>query len=173
MTRRGFTYVEMSIVVVLLALLATALVVRMTAVRAGEDWRSFKMKFEALTRRVREHAIETASTLTLRYEDADRRIVAELGEGDTRNWFVELPEAVDATRFVHRFADTAGSEWIAEFYGDGSATPSGIEFDTGYGGVESIEIDPNRGLGKFVAGALPDRTAERWQAGELEQRVGP
>jgi type II secretory pathway pseudopilin PulG len=188
--KRGFTFIEASVVVMLIVIAAvfiTPSFSRMKADRARDDFKNGLPNVVALAR---ETAIINGSAVDLQYDENDNQmqIVAAssqngssvlsstpqmtssgINSGSTPSFTEKLPTDVNATDFkMPSETTTTTAAWSVRFYPDGTAEPAGIEFnykDDSY----SLVVNANA-WGKVVSGGIPDLTADKWAAGTYVQR---
>ena len=171
--RKGFTLLELIIVVTLIALFAIAIVPNVLNQQRSGQLRSFYSGARRIVSTARETAISQKTTVTLTYDDADGRLVLSRKEADsdqaTELAHLNVPGELQASGFRVGTADTNSGEWSIAFYSDGTSDGGGLSFDRG-NGPRSLAITTT-GYCKLVDGELPDTSTEKWEAGSYEQRL--
>lgn len=181
-TSRGFTLIEMTVVVTILAMMAALIVPNLVAVRRGQQARELEAALLRLPTEARNEARRSGTAVTLRMEGEtlvmERAPLTEDGiadpEADPESIRrVDLPEGVrlDAARQARENIDTASWSWVV--YPDGSADAGGLEFAQGDGAENRRTLLLPAGPAeeaRWQDGPLAEETEERWTAGELEAR---
>jgi len=72
--RRGFTYVELVVVVAIIAVVSALIVPRMASIRQGQDERAFRAGLRDLASQARSRAIETGDIVTLAYDKSTSKV---------------------------------------------------------------------------------------------------
>ena len=171
--RRGFTLVEMTVVISVLALMAALVVPNMVAIKRSQDLRDLEASLLRAPAEARNEARKTRQPVTLRVEgDA---LVMERGASDEEEEAEEVKRVVFGERLRIESAQIAGepidvASWQWAAYPDGSADTGGLEFVEGEA-RKSLVLSGDRSA-RWVEGELPQMTEDRWPAGELEQRGG-
>lgn len=180
---RGFTLIELGAVVVVMALFATAVAVRVNAAQRGAEIRQFQMELVGLVEQGRARAVgsrrDVALTLDVdanrvRLEWADEDLTAAPTPGrPTPSTGALASVAVPAEARLNRAEAPDGSEdtrsFRARFFQDGTAERARIEFRFG-DDARVFELVEETGLGRWVSGELTERVDERWEAGDWERR---
>lgn len=170
-SKRGFTLIELSVVILVLALVAATVTPRLLALRRGDDVRRFKLALPALAGEARDLAHRTGQSVVLRHEPAVNSF--SLSTSDEQPDSLGRPIRVPAGMTVQRARVGAqefdSGEFEVRFFADGTAQEGGIEFLIG-GARWSFVVDGNTGLGTWREGELPASDAERWPAGDFEIR---
>ena len=168
--RRGFTLIELSVIIVLLALFAAIVAPNMLAIKRSRAQLDREAAILRLPQEARNEAQERRTPIALRLEEDALVMETEPAEGEDAQTIKQVSftgMAVETTQLNGESTDTSSWRWVA--YPDGSADTGGVEFSLN-GSQKSLEL-PRFGDAKWLRGALPDVQQERWQAGELEQRV--
>ncbi len=174
--RRGFTLIETGAVIFVIALLATSVAVSLHHADSGRRERTFEAEVVRLSQEARLRAIASGRPVELAFEESARRFeLRETGaEGDSRiTLSAVMPDGLSANRFELDGESASSGVWTLRHYPDGTCDDGGIEFSGARGSEVSIVFDRRSGSAKSIDGALPDRSGERWAAGELERRGGP
>jgi Tfp pilus assembly protein FimT len=170
---RGFTYVELSVIIVVLALLAALVMPRLATVRDSVD---AKLNLDAVQRmasRARELAIQGSRPVTMAYSESDAQF--ELRQTDENGdsavvSSVPLHPAFEVSRLRTGVNELTGSDWTLTFYADGTSDGGAVELSEG-GITRTLVIGAKSGLSAWQAGAMPASEADRWPAGEYERRA--
>lgn len=166
-TRRGFTLIELSVAIVVLALLSALVAPRLVALRSGQETRAAKFAIRDLAKDARMRAVQEGVTVVVRGSRPDRiemvRVGATEGE-ETVIRSLDLPEGVRLGT-----GEGASSEWEIRFFGDGRAEGRGVEIEHD-GALDSVLVAAN-GSVVLREGGLPQATTETWPAGENERRL--
>lgn len=169
---RAFTLVEVSVVVLLLAMFAALTVPRLAAFQKGNQLRQFRMNLAKLVAQAKATAMESGTTCVLRFEESGDRFELARTSVDADETVIQtlaLPGEVQIASSRAGGQDT-GVNWEASFYPDGSATEGGVRIDWG-DSEESLIINGRTGTAVWSSDEIPDASTTRWQAGEIEQRV--
>lgn len=167
--------IELSVAIVVLALLSAIVAPRLVAVRSGQEARGVKFAIRELAREARLRALQEGETVFLRIEGNGERV--ELVRSARRNGegqesvirSVEVPSSVDFPRLRLGQSESGESEWEFRFYADGRADGGGLEIEHD-GAVDSVLIDSD-GTVTLFEGPLPEDVKDSWPAGENEQRL--
>ncbi len=167
--RRGYTLVEMSVVVMIIALLAAAVVPNLVSLKTGRELRQFRTDLRQLAAQARESAISTGAELEMSFASGQFTIQSPATDSTVQPKQLAVPDAVTTNRFELAGADAAEGDWKLRFYPDGTTDGGGVELREGQDAF-ALQIKKN-GETTLIDGALPDATTDRWQAGEHEQRL--
>jgi prepilin-type N-terminal cleavage/methylation domain-containing protein len=171
--KKGFTLIEISVVIVLLALLAALIMPNLVAVKASRERNAFRSELRRLAVSAREDAILRSSIRVLRYEDGSNAFltstVSEDGTPADSGRSVALPEGVRVDSFRVGAREVAGGEWEMRFQIDGSTEGGGVELSDG-AFVYSLRFAED-GTVRLLEEELPNLSDERWSAGSYEQRT--
>lgn len=174
MRQRGFTLIELTVVIVVLMLFASVVVPNLSAQKAGRERRAFLESARRIALDARSEAIERGATVTLRYEEGQKemkleREAAEQNEEAEEIRTVALPEDFSLQNFrVGKESVTAG-DWQVRFFADGTSDGGAVELDEN-GDIQSLIVD-KRGNATLESGSLPEETDERWPVGDYERRA--
>jgi prepilin-type N-terminal cleavage/methylation domain-containing protein len=171
---RGFTLVEMTVVVAVLAMLAAVVLPRFIALEAGQESRDFASALMRLGTDARLIAIETGQQVEVTFdEDRGLIVLSTLDEETlvpTENKTISVPSSHELSAFVAAGEFMTPAEWMLDFHPDGSGRSGGIEVRDGEY-TYHITINGHDGTSKRMEGQLEEAGEVEWQAGELEQRV--
>jgi type II secretory pathway pseudopilin PulG len=170
---RAFTYLEMSVVVFILAILATGILLKLSASERGDIERGFRMSLLRLAVQAREAAQSRMQTVVLSIADSPDRVVAQLeGTEQAQELFAAaLPQGVTFAESQLEGSTVSEGEWRASFFSDGTCEQAALRFDSD-GETFSWVLDPKRATSSIVFGEIPEAPIEQWPAGEMEIRGG-
>jgi general secretion pathway protein H len=165
--QRGFTLVEMSAVIIVLALMAAAITPRLAATIEANKVREYRRNVINLFGQARENAVRTGQTTSVSHNEGEFRM--QSGTEDSANVMerVESIETVRAENFEVAGSPSGDGDWQVSFYPDGTCDGGGFELSEG-GSTESIRILKRTGQiyrndGDLAATEDPEA---RWNAGE-------
>lgn len=174
MKNKGFTLVEISAVVLVLALLAAVVVPRLSVVRNSVEAKLSLDAIQRLASRARELAISSGTPVQMAFNEADSQFELRQTIDDTESSVVsQAPLHSDFTMSQLRSGqnDLSAADWVVTFYADATSDGGAVELDEG-GIVRTLIIGSKNGLSRWQDGAMPANETDRWQAGEIEQRGG-
>lgn len=172
LNRRGFTLIELSVVVLVIVLITAIIVPRLSSFQRGVDAKLNMAAVQRLASRARESAMSSGRPVSLAFESTDSRfeLRSENADGDSLvSGEVQLHEDFQAQRFFAGNTEPAASDWTVTFYPDGTSDGGGVEVDEG-GIQRTLVIGAKSGLSKWQDGGMPASESEKWQAGEFERR---
>lgn len=173
--RLGFTLIEVSVVVLILAMFAALVVPRLVAMQKSQDYRTFVSATRSAFGYAREMAIESKTEYRLKVNESQRQVElvrgVDQGSEQQADRTVSMPEGVTVSKVRLDGTDTSTDTWEVIFYPDGTSSRAGVEFSSD-GRQIALQVDDVTGRAKFIDGELPDETDTKWQAGEREQRGG-
>jgi prepilin-type N-terminal cleavage/methylation domain-containing protein len=172
-SRRAFTLVELTVVVVVLAMFAAMVVPRMTAMRESQRQRAFLEGMRRIAVEAREAAVAERTPTALTFdENAGRFEVVRVGESDERERALRsltLVRDAQVTELRVESRTLTGAEWQLRFFPDGRSEGGGLEIELGNRPI-AIHVAPS-GVVRWIEGRLPPADQERWPAGDLEHRM--
>jgi Tfp pilus assembly protein FimT len=163
---------EMSVIVIVIAMLAAVIVPRMQAMDESREHREFVTNLRRIAVQAREEAISSGEIVALTIDEASRQLVLERESGETGSQVVRrlaLSPRVTASQFNVEGASSGSGNWRPQFYPDGTADPAGIEFSSGDTSF-SLVID-RKGFPRVEDGPIPDLSEEEWSAGDYAPRI--
>lgn len=171
--RRGFTLIEMGVVIALIALLAAMVVPSMAHWRAGDEYRAFPGKLLRFVSRAKQDAIDTKQSRSIGYDATTGEFRMFWTDPDTsqeqEGARLSVPAEMELGRLVYLNKDTSVQNWQITFYPDGTAEDSGFEVRDQ---DRYVTITADRlGVIKLTRDQLPEQTDVRWSAGENEVRT--
>ena len=171
--KRGFTLIEMLVVLFVIGMIASVVAPRIVAMLDSQSKYDFRRSVMRIGAEARLLAIESGSTVRVTYNDNDRTIELSIVDDETdleeQEKIYYLPEDVELVTFMVGRDYVASSDWIVEYYADGSGTDCGLEVQTG-NALYAVMIEGADGA-SFLMDTLDDVSETEWEAGELEQRV--
>ena len=174
-TRRAFTLIEMIVVIAVIAMMSGIVVPRVVAMVNGQDARDFQSALMRLGSDARLLAIETGDAVQVTYDENRGEIILQTLDDETQaaeeSDTVLLPESARLTSFTLRGRQVPITDWVVEFFPDGSGTDAGVEVQDGTR-LYSVLINGQDGTAQLVDGELLEDTETEWEAGDLEQRIG-
>jgi len=173
--RRGFTLVELSVVIVLIALFAATILPKLVVVRDSQRAAAFRTEITRFFREARENAVTRRAVIEVRYdgdswemvqlpsetEDAEEEQLSQLG----------MLAGTSATAFRMNDADVAADEFLVRCYPDGTVTDAVLEWG-GEGETYVLNLDGPSGRVTMRRGTIENQAEEDWPAGEIEKRAG-
>lgn len=170
---RGFTLIELSVVILILALLSASVVPRLIALRQGDEVRKFRSDLATSVVDARSRAMQSNQTISLSFEESERRFQLTNASDDDADRALEsitLPSGLEIQALRLRSTETPAGDWTLNFYADGSCDGGGIEVSLD-GRIVSLSVSQT-GAPRWLEDELPEAEQDRWQAGELEVRGG-
>lgn len=175
MRRRGFTLIEMSTIIVILAMISAIAIPSIGAVVKSQRIRGYFQDVERLTIEAHGIATQTGQTVSLVSDGEGSFQIQRQSEDSTAEdevtalGQVSTVQGIEILTFRLDSEDVAGDEWELRFYGDGTADSGGILFEEA-GETWAFSVDPKSGRGRIERGELPDATLNQWEAGDYVRR---
>lgn len=166
---RGFTLVELVVVIFVLLLLSTAVVPRVIALQKSRRLKDVEARIVRLPVEARNEAVRAGVPVRLRVDGAAlvlERAPTQGAPETVKRVALGGGIQVDAVRLGDQPSNTGAWQWTV--YPDGSADAGGIQFAEG--AAEKSLLLSSNGDVRWLSGDLPDGTPERWPAGSLRQR---
>lgn len=188
---RGFTFVEMVLVIIMIIMFSVIVFPSVIAVQRSQAASGFRIGLENVAQIARRQAVLQNRATVLKFgsdnqigwdyveeptetdTQSENRTVQEedsLELGQVRNG-ISTVENTEFTKFRRNKLDESQSEWQVGFFPDGTADRAVAEF-TQDGRSYLLIISPLNGASSVVEGTLDDYEGEGWEAGEIERRVG-
>lgn len=167
---RAFTFVEISVIIVVIIVMALVTTPRLAAMKRGDDVRRTKSDLATLISNGRARAMSSGQTIVVTFDENSDEL--QMGDNaEERQIFgqVELGDEISAESFQIGADDVAAADWRLELYSDGSSNKGAIQFDVG-GGAQTLTISKLAADVAWIEGEIPPTSEDRWQAGELEVR---
>lgn len=169
--RAGYTFIEMLVVVVILAMIAAIASPRLAASLHSHNVARYFQSIERLCVEARNLAAESGRSVQLVAETeggiALQQTDQESGDPVTLRSVAAIQE-VELTAY-HQSGDEVGQdEWQVLFYPDGTADLGGLQFSLGFADERSLIVDPQTSRGRVSVGAYQDNAPEsqKWEAGD-------
>lgn len=167
--RRGFTLIELSVVIVILAVLGAVMVPNMGKAIASHNARKYRSDVRNLFAFAREEAIRSGKTRTVLFGDSGFTVSAD-SEDESRT--LKSVPTIDLVKIDEFFVDgnsVGESDWSLRFYADGRSDSGRFNLSDG-GSAVTYRIKPDSGLVEVLAtqedlDQLNDE--DRWPAGEV------
>lgn len=165
--RRGFTLVEMSAVIIVLALVAAIVTPRLAAVLEANKVREYRRNVINLMGQARENAIRTGQVTSVSHNDGEFRMQSGTEDSASVMQRVQAIDTVRAENFETDGSPAGDSDWQISFYPDGTCDGGGFELSEG-GDTEAIRILKRNGQIYRTDGDLAstEDPEGRWNAGE-------
>lgn len=160
--RRGFTYLELGVVILVLSLFAAVAVPRITAMLESQESHAFRSRLVLMLGEAREQAITRGESVEVAFDGASFQV------GENEN--LPMPEFVSIAQGMLDGVDLGSEDWSARFYPDGTSTSLSLEFLEA-GEPWHITVNPTTAIGDWGWGSVPETGQTRWEAGELETRL--
>ena len=164
----------MIVVIAILALMAAIVVPRVVALVDGQASRDFQSALVRLGSPARLLAIETGDTVRVTYNESRAEIIIEILDDETQaaeeSDTVLVPMSALLSSFTLRGRQVPITDWVVEFFPDGTGTDAGIEVEDG-SRLYAVLINGQDGTGLIVDGELEEDPETEWEAGDLEQRI--
>lgn len=173
MMRRGFTYVELVVVIAIILLAAAMISPRVSAMKEGRVVREFKTSIRDLASRARSRAIDSGDLVYLSYDKTSNRLSAvERNSEGTERPLQQLtsPTRIKPLKFTADKNASQGDNWQVPFFADGTSLGGGIEFEEGDRHF-SFVVNPADGQSRIVEGPMPDLSLDRWPGGTYAKRT--
>lgn len=169
----GLTYVELSVVILVLSLVVAIVVPNLHAFLRGETYREDVIRLERVGLTAGRLSAHSGAQVNLTFDSGTDELVLSSGEEGTesaRESRVPLPSGFEAVRFIAGRGESSVADWRISFYSDGSCNGGSIEFIED-SEARTLVIRPSDGHSSLIYGPAPEPSQERWPAGELEQRA--
>jgi Tfp pilus assembly protein FimT len=167
----GITFIEVSVVVLILAVMAATVMPRLVNLKRGDDVRKFRTDVLTSIKTARTTAISSGQTVQLRFEDGSNtvQIVRQEAEDEVMLRRNAAPDGVSGDAYRVGTNTVSAGDFALSFYSDGTSEQGGIQFRFD-AATETLWIERD-GTAEWRDGELPEPQLERWPAGELEQRT--
>ena len=177
MRARGFTLIELTVVVTILGLTAAVVAPRVVAMRDAGVSRETAAKIVAGVESAREVARSRGERIVVGLDPDDSSLSIAGADEEAENRLdtsLRIPgsftvTSVDRTATLGQEANAASGETLGVFFEDGTAEPSTAELTVG-GQARTLRIAAD-GTVTFGADLAPAEETEKWQAGDLENRA--
>jgi len=169
--RRGFTLIEVTVVITILVILSALLSTRIVAMLASRQVQSFIDGLPRIATQAREAAITQGQTAKLTYDQSQQTLhvaAEQSGQPDKTVADLSVPSNVQLDSFQLAGQTSGAGDFTLRFYPDGHSDGGGIETNSN-GSMRSLVVDTN-GLAKLVNGPLPAASQDTWTAGDFVHR---
>jgi prepilin-type N-terminal cleavage/methylation domain-containing protein len=171
--RRGFTLIEMGVVVLIIAMFAALVMPAMARWRAGDEYRAFPGKLLRFVGKAKQEAIERKQSRSIAYDTTTgefKMVWTDPGSSaEQEGGRLSVPAEMEMGRVIYLGNDTSIENWKLTFFQDGSAEDAGFEVRD-QDRYLTVIID-SLGHIKMTRDPLPEQTDVRWSAGENEIRA--
>ncbi|AIE87567.1 prepilin-type N-terminal cleavage/methylation domain-containing protein [Fimbriimonas ginsengisoli] len=171
-SRRGFTLIEVSVVITIIVVLAALVTPNLSNMLASRQVRTFVNALPDIAGQTRDAARNQGVTTKLTYDDSAHQLIASIervNQDDETITSLAVPNPVQIQAFQADGQQKSAGDWTLHFYSDGHSDGGGVETNDA-GMLRSLVVDRN-GVATLVRGPLPDATEERWPAGDYEHRT--
>ncbi len=165
--KRGFTLIEVSVVIVILSLMATLIAPRMATTIEGGKRRAYRSNVLTLVRQARAEAIGQGQTVTLSVPSTGFQIgTTDANSNVTTIKTVAAVNGVQTSNFMRAGQSTGDTQWQLGFYPDGSTDGGSFQFVEA-NHTQSVAIARKDGQLTLSDGELDPATTSdaEWDAG--------
>ncbi|MCH7903501.1 MAG: type II secretion system protein [Armatimonadetes bacterium] len=174
MNRRGFTLIEVAVVITLVAILATLVIPSVFAAKRSQDAQAVRQDVFGFFTAARVEAIGSGRIVVVRFDNSGSQLVAESFDPVTEQQVelnvYEVPDFVAAESFLLGDELVSSVEWEVRFYPDGSCDAAEFEMLDG-SLVVLVTLDPATGRVTVGEELEEEEVDDSWPAGELEIRA--
>ena len=171
MKRRGFTLIELSVIVLILAMFAAATVPNMASAIEGGKRRGFRQSILTMVRQGREEAITRGQVVYMESNsDGGFDLTTAIDDQSTSIKQVAAVDGVTVENFVSDTSPSGQGDWVMAFYPDGTCQGGSFEFQEA-GGTRSVSISKRNAAITLGDGPIDTSTDpnQEWQAGDYER----
>lgn len=170
----GITFVELLIVVVVVAVMAAAIMPRVAAFEASRQLEADEASIIRLPGEAKVQAAKAQLPVRLRIDGnafVMEQIPIENGTyGDPQMiQQLQIPQDVTVGTMELNGQTVNSGDWIWLAYPDGASDEAAIEFNEG--SVQKSLIMPANSNSRWIAGPIPDEGQQKWSAGQLAVRT--
>ncbi len=169
---QGFTLIELTVVILILALLAGAVFARIGSVRDSQIYHGFVNQLGEIGTQTRAEAIALAKPVDLEFDSSNSRFsihTVDDNGSDKQLSTLSVPNGYTPQRFQLNGKDSDAGEWKLYFYPDGSCDGGGVQITQGNNTI-SLYCDASTGKSKLTHDQLPDPSTLNWTAGDYIHR---
>ena len=188
----GFTFVEVSVVVFVITLMAALATPWIRAVQRSQEALGFRLSLDTIAQEARRLSLEGQNNMLISIsDDGQLQLETTVDQTDEQNTqddtglvttttdnvrpamltSIPMPEGTSLVDFQIADNRVTQQDWEAGFYPDGTADRSALQFEQDGASFIWI-IDPAQGSSRVIPGTLDDLEQESWEAGQIEQRIG-
>lgn len=169
MHRRAFTMIEMTVVILILALLAASIMPNVVSAIDSNRRREYRLAVPRLVGEAHNFAVQRGQIVTLRTNTEDAFEIVSPGEDEDQTIRSLTPVAgVEVDSLLAADGSDPGADWEVNFYPDGTSDGAVIEL-TDSGMTYRYQVLKSSGLARRIGEDDP-LEAEKWQAGDLVVR---
>ncbi|MBS1706514.1 MAG: prepilin-type N-terminal cleavage/methylation domain-containing protein [Armatimonadetes bacterium] len=174
MRRRAFTFVEMMVVIMVLAMVAAIAFPKLSSTIKSGRVREYLGKLKDLPSECRNTAIRTGRTVSLVASNQGQLTIQQVpvDETDPQDLqSLQTPSSITLDGFeVDQNAVTEG-EWQVRFYPDGTCDGARVNVNEG-SSIKVLVIDAKSGRGTYKSEQEAEEIQDQeWDAGGIQQRA--
>ncbi len=165
--RHGFTLIELSAVVLVLALLAAFLTPNLGRSLVANQRRNYRAGLLRMVADARRQAAQTGTAITMGVSDDGAFQLSAVNADNEENVLSTLApiDGVEASGLYLKDGTEAGNDWLVKFYPDGTSDGGAIDISEN-GDEIRYQIQPATGLVAIVS-TDTEFQEDRWPAGEF------
>ena len=167
MRRRGFTFVEMLLVIMVMLLISGLVMPNLVTRKRNRDAWEFRQELRSLGMNAKARATEIGRTVSLSFDKSKNQaqvIELDVNGSEKVTHTLDMPPGLTTSRFVGNQDEQVGNQWRVPFYSDGNTTGGGIQFQSD-DRTWSLVVSPMDETIKDLDGPMPDFTYDTWPAG--------
>lgn len=171
MPRRGFTLIEVLVVITILALAAAIVVPNLPSMVKSQQKRDFFDGLERLTFEATNIARTTGQPVRM-IANEDGSFQLQQDDADAEPRALRTVAAVDgiaATAFNSGDGSMDANSFEVVFYRDGTSSGGSVRLEEG-SVTWTFRVDKKDGRGHVISGEAEDEPEDRWEAGDRIQR---
>ncbi|MBV6458132.1 MAG: hypothetical protein HONBIEJF_01255 [Fimbriimonadaceae bacterium] len=171
MPKRGFTLIEVLVVITVLALAAAIVVPSLPSMLKSQRKRDFFAGLERMTFEAVNIAKTSGQPVRLiASENGSFQLQQDNAEAEPQSLrTVSAVEGISATAFNSGSGSLDANSWEVTFYRDGTSSGGNVRFEEG-SAVWTFRVDKKDGRGEVISGDAEEEPEERWEAGDRIQR---
>ncbi|HMS55164.1 MAG TPA: type II secretion system protein [Fimbriimonadaceae bacterium] len=172
MHRRGFTFIEMITVTVVLALAATLIAPSLSSSMKAQARRTFLRGLPRLAAQARQQAIDSGAVVTMAMEG--NAVTLSMGSGDQEEESrsierLNVPQDLSLTDYRLNGQEVGDGDWFVRFFSDGTSDSAALVISEN-GGTLLYRVNANNAVATLGAGDVNEEVIDRWPAGDYVQR---
>lgn len=169
--RTAYTFIEMLVMLSVLLLASAIALPSFAHTRTAQKKGDFRRRLQVIANEGRTEAIFTGHTCAIEFEPASKsvRLLDESTSIERQLDSALVPESIEARQFTDDKYESGGVRWRVRFYPDGFASGGAIEFIDG-DRLDCLVVPKGDAPPRWIEGAIPDLSQERWDAGGYEKR---
>lgn len=172
MRRRGFTFIEIMVIVVIVAMIAALATPRLIAIHNSELLRTEMASIDRLVANARTDAMSRSQSVQFVATASDSLELTVTDSQTSEPTVLStllLKNGIKVEKFLLNGTELGPDEWTCSFYSDGTADPVQIQFDIN-GTKYLLKVDGHSARGRLAVGEADTEDTTKWKAGELVQR---